>query len=222
MEKAIKRLFNRLHIKGSDLIMVKSTESVSPLFIKSLYDFLEKYFAEGTVSVIDDCQFNTHVLTKDKMVPINNQERFVLSSGKMMQLLTLDPKSRFVSHPSLMIGSIGKYANYLARPHDLDFPYGKHSVFQDFYDLDGYLLVVGAKHTMYEAKYALNNHDPIIFKNASYQNGSVVEYLDFSCDYDALHTLIFSNGIFLYEVVDEVVIYAVSYRDYINYIEERL
>ena len=222
MEKAMKRLFNRLHIKGTDMLMVKSSDEMSPLFIKSLYDVLGDFFTDGTVAVIDDCQFNTHVLTKDKMVAVNNQERFVLSSGKMMQLLTLDQGSRFVSHPSLMIGAIGKYANYLSRPLSLDFPYGEHSVFKDFYDLDAYLLVVGAKHTMYEAKYALKDHDPVVFKNASYQSGQIVQYLDFACDYDALHTLIFSNGIFLYEVVDDVVIYAVSYRDYIDYIKARL
>ena len=222
MDKTLKRLFNRLHIKSEDTIMIKSSDEVSPVFIKRFYDSVSQYFSDGTVAIIDDCQFNTRVLTKANLGTLRNQERFVLSSGKMMQLLTLDQNSRFVNHPSLMIGVLGKYANYLSRPFELDFPYGKESVFKDFYDLDSYLLIVGAHHTMHEAKYALNSQDNVIFKNASYKNGAVVTYLDFECDFDALHTTVFSNGIFLYEVFDDVVIYAVSYKEYIQYIQERL
>lgn len=223
MLKTLDNLFKRIHLQRDDVLLVRTHDDLEPQFIKVFYDYVRMYLKDGTLAILGDCELNTQAHQHPYLKQINTQERLILSSPKMLQILGMDKQSYFVYHPSIMMGSVGKYAKYLSRAMTVDFPYGQESVFQELYDLDAKLIFIDANHTLYEAKYALSeDQDKVIFKNASVMQGEIVDYLDFQCDYDLLHQLVFSNGLLLYEEVDGHIVYGCSYREYIDYLRAKI
>lgn len=220
----IEKLLKRLKVRKDEVVLVRSHDSVGAKRNKEYLDTLLNHLQEsGTLCLLDDCEFNTRVQEGNVVASITNQERFVLSSNKMLQLLTLRRDCHYADHPALMFASVGKYAKYFARPKALDFPFGEGSIFEDLYELNAVVLFVSAKQIPFEGKYAYSKSDErIILKNTSVLNDELNSYLDFDCDCEWLHAQIFGSGLMLFEIEDDEVIYGVRYRDYINLIEERL
>lgn len=221
---SIKKLFKRLNVRNDEVVLVRSHDSVGAEKNKQYFDELLLHLKDsGTLCLLDDCDFNTKVQEGDIVATVSNQERFVLSSNKMLQLLTLRRDCHYADHPALMFASVGKYAKYFARPKPLDFPYGESSIFEDLYEMDAVVIFVSAKQIPYEGKYAYSKNDGrVISKNTSVSDDDLVSYLDFEVDYDWLHAQIFGSGLMLFEIDGDEVIYGVRYRDYIRLIKERL
>lgn len=221
---AIKKLFKRLSVRDDEVILVRSHDSIGPKKNKQYLDQLLEILQDaGTLCLLDNCAFNTKVLKGDVVAKVTNQERFVLSSNKMLQLLTLRRDCHYADHPALMLASVGKYAKYFARSKALDFPYGESSVFEDLHEMNALVLFITAKHTPYEGKYAYSYWDQrVISKNTSVMDDHVISYLDFNYDPEWVHAQVFGSGLLLSEIDGEDVIYGVRYRDYIKLIKERL
>ena len=129
---AISKLLKRLNASHGEVILFRSNDCVGPEKTKVYLDGLTRRISQnGTLVLLGDCDLNTDAMNSTYLMQMSNQERFVLSSDKMMQLLTLRRDSNFAYHPALMLASIGKYAKLFSRPRELDFPFGDESVFSD-------------------------------------------------------------------------------------------
>ncbi len=223
MQEKLDNLFRRIALKDEDILLLRVHDNLEPSFIKSFYDYSYQRMGKGTIAILGDCDLNTQARSRPFLKDISTQERLILSAPKMLQILGMDPQSYFAYHPSIMMGAVGKYAKYLSRPTGIDFPYGSDSLFQDFYDFDAKLVFIDAKHTLYEAKHALAE-DPkkLVHKNASVMQGEIIDYLDYDCDFELLHSTLFSNGLLLYEEIAGHVVYGCSYREYIDYLRAKL
>lgn len=221
---AIKNILDRLEVRHDEVIIVRSHDSIGPKKNKQYLDVLLDHLKDsGTLCLLDDCEFNTNVKEGDIVATVRNQERFVLSSNKMLQLLTLRRDCHYADHPALMLASVGKYAKYFARSKPLDFPYGESSVFEDLYEMNAVVLFVTAKHVPYEGKFAFSKWDNrVLIKNTSVLDDELVSYLDFNCNLEWIHAQIFGSGLLLSEIDEEEVVYGVRYRDYIEEITKRL
>lgn len=219
----VEKLLKRLEVEKDGLVLVHESDGFDPFYSKIILDGIQSHMKDGTVCVFGDCEFNSDVLVKDMVPYISNQERLVLSSGKMMQLMTLQQECIYVTHPSLMIATAGKFSRYFGRPTEMDFPYGAHSVFTDFYDLNATLILVGDVLELFEAKFAyatLDHH--VIRKTACLKDKSVMTYLDIVPNYTRIHDLVFNSKLLLYEQLDGQYIYGIKYRDFIDYLKEVL
>ena len=221
---AIKKLLDRLNVRDDEVLLVRSHDSIGPEKNKQYLDeLLERLKDSGTLCLLGDCNFNTSVQEGDVVATVSNQERFVLSSNKMLQLLTLRRDCHYADHPALMLASVGKYAKYFARAKSMDFPYGETSVFEDLHEMNAIILFVTAKHVPFEGKYAYSKWDErVIIKNTSVLDDQLISYLDFRCDFDWVHAQVFGSGLMLSEIDGDDVIYGVRYRDYVKLINERL
>lgn len=221
---AISKLLKRLNASHGEVILFRSNDCVGPEKTKVYLDgLIRRISQDGTLVLLGDCDLNTDAMNSTYLMQMSNQERFVLSSDKMMQLLTLRRDSNFAYHPALMLASIGKYAKLFSRPRELDFPFGDESVFSDLYDLNALILFVSAKHVPFEAKFALSALDnKVIVKNSSVLDEDIVSYLDVDCDYEYLHGLVFGSGRMLYEMDGDTIIYGIRYREYIDLIREEM
>lgn len=213
-------LLNRLGVVSDSLILVHESETVSKLTSRDYLSFLQSRVDQGTLAIMGDCLLNTQAASKD---PLTTQERLVLSSGPMLQLLTLQSECFYVAHPALMIASVGKYARYLARSRDLDFPYGSDSVFNDLYGMNAVILFIGDNHKVPEMKYALSKIDKgLIAKEVSFSGKDLVTYLDLDFDFQALTKELFQSGLLLSEETEEGKIYGIHYKDLFVYLNEKL
>ncbi|CAM3615434.1 AAC(3) family N-acetyltransferase [Erysipelothrix urinaevulpis] len=221
---AIDKLLKRLNHRHDDLVMIRTNECLDAKTSKLYLDILlEKTNNEGTLVMLGDCEFNTSAEGDDFLMALQPQERFILSSTKMMQLASLKHESQFAYHPGISLLSLGKYAKLFSRPQSLDFPYGEESVFSDLYDLNAVIIFVSAKHIPFEAKYALHDLDEkVIIKNTSAIEGELIPYLDYEVNWKLLHGIVFGSGLMLYEIEDDLIIYGVRYKDYIDYIKKRI
>lgn len=221
---AIKKLLDRLNVRDDEVLLVRSHDSIGPEKNKQYLDELLKRLKDsGTLCLLDDCNFNTNVQPGDVVATVSNQERFVLSSNKMLQLLTLRRDCHYADHPALMLASVGKYAKYFARSKALDFPYGESSVFEDLHEMNAIILFVTAKHVPFEGKYAYSKWDDrVIAKNTSVLDDQLISYLDFDCDFNWIHAQVFGSGLMLSEIDGDDVLYGVRYRDYVKLISDRL
>ncbi len=217
------KLLKRLEVQKDGLVLVHESDGFDPFYSKIILDSIQSHMKDGTVCVFGDCEFNSDVLVKDMVPYISNQERLVLSSGKMMQLMTLQQECIYVTHPSLMIATAGKFSRYFGRPTEIDFPYGEHSVFTDFYDLNATLILVGDITELFEAKFAYaSSNQRVIRKTGCLKDKTVVSYLDIVPNYSLIHDLVFNSKLLLSEQLDGQRVYGVKYRDFIDYLKEVL
>lgn len=215
----LERLLKRLGVASDSVVLVHEAESISKLRSRHYLTALQDIVNEGTVSILGDCRLNTSVSSKEGL---STQERLVLSSGPMLQLMTLQENCFYVSHPSLMIASVGKYARYLARHRNLDFPYGKDSVFNDFYGMNTVVLFIGDVHDLVEAKYAFSQSaDALIRKDMSNSGSDVVGYLDIDVDVAKISSKIFNSNLLISEVFADHTLYGVDFKSYMEFIRAR-
>lgn len=213
----LKRLLDRLEVTDDSVVLVHESEMISKLVSRLYLSTLQEVVDEGTISILGDCRLNTGSSSQEKF---STQERLVLSSGPMLQLMTLQDDCFYVSHPSLMLASVGKYARYLARHREIDFPYGKDSVFDDFYGMNTIVLFIGNKHELVEIKYAYSKRDDaLIRKDISYLGSQLVNYLDIEVEIEKISEKIFSSDLLLSEDLGDHVLYGINFKTLIGLIE---
>lgn len=217
---SVVRLLKRLNVSRESVIVVHESDEVSKMVSRDYLAVFQDVVKDGTVSVMGDCTINTQAMSTQSLT---TQERLVLSSGPMLQLLTLQEECYYVSHPSLMIASVGKYARYLARSHDLDFPFGPDSVFNDFYGMDAILVFIGENHDLVESKYALSQTDAaLIRKNVTSVGNETLPYLDYAVDLSRAQEVLFNSDLLLSESMGNHRLYGVSYKKYIEHLRSSL
>lgn len=212
----LQRLLNRLGVVKDSVILVHESDSISKLVSREYLASLQALVSEGTISILGDCTLNTGALLRDSL---STQERLVLSSGPMLQLLTLQQDCFYVAHPALMIASVGKYARYLARACDLDFPYGVDSVFNDFFGMNTIVLFIGDKHEIVEAKYVYaKRDDALICKDVSDSGSEMVSYLDVDVDFTQVSSQLVSSGLLISEDMGDHILYGIDFKELIRYL----
>ncbi|MEG0727218.1 MAG: AAC(3) family N-acetyltransferase [Erysipelothrix sp.] len=219
LELNIKKILKRLDVDRDGTLLIHEGENVLSHYSRSYLDIFLKMMPEGTVSIMGDCNFNQSIHSVEESPFLNNQERIVLSAGKMLQLMTLKDDCYFVNHPSLMMASIGHYSRFFSRPFELDFPYGPESLFNDLYDLNATILIIGKTHSIYEAKYSFASSQTVsICKNTCLQDQTLKKYLDYDINLEHLTKQIWESPLMLYEEMDGHRIYGISYRKMIDYL----
>lgn len=216
---ALEQLLKRLHIEKDGLVIIQEPAKLSPDAKRKLLLGTQSYLDQGTVGVLADCRLNVDVLAKGFDPALSNQERLILGSGHLLQLLTLQPACRYTNHPSLMFGSVGKYSDFLSRFSSLDFPYGNPSIFQDFYELNAVFLVDDPTEAVFAAyPYIVGRFtDPIIRKNTSFFDYEVLSFLDYDVADKQLGDFNGLKELFLSEYIDDKhKVYAVSFRELVD------
>lgn len=217
LKDAMKKLLKRLDVFEDSVLVLHESDVLPASRIKTYLASAQAQVPQGTVCVISDCAFNSDVALDDAMTDMSNQERLVLASGKLLQLLTLNNQCIYASHPALMFGSIGKYSRYFARHNQLDFPYGPVSVFQDLYDLDAVILCIGTGTHFYETKFAYSKRDDVVIR----KNTTCFDYqLESYLDYDAAEIDPFAaeplRSLFLYETFAGYTLYGIHFQELID------
>lgn len=214
----IKKLMHRLGVSSDGVVLVHEHNSVQPRIVKFIYNRLKEATSLGTLCIFGSHQINSKVEGDTTLLGLSNQERILLASDKLLQLLVLEEETAFASHPSLMIGSIGKYSKFFARTSELDFPYGETSIFADFYDLNACVLFVHEGTEVPEACYASAiNSRGVISRNTCIKDNDIVSYLDYECDEEAVVNALFASDLLLSETIQGVSIYGIRYRELIEF-----
>ncbi|WP_159640953.1 AAC(3) family N-acetyltransferase [Erysipelothrix anatis] len=215
----IQSLLKRLDVPSDGVLIIHENSNVPALVSKYVLDMLLKNIEDRTVSIIGDNTFNNNVSQKVLKPLVTTQERIILSSGRMLQLMLLKDETTFAHHPSLMIGHIGKYAKFFARHVKVDYPYGDKSIFQDMYELNATILFLGEPAHVPEAKLAYA-HDTTksIKRNTAIKDGEMISFLDIDIDETPLLSKIVNSNILLFEEIEGVKIYGISYRMLVDFI----
>lgn len=215
--QALEQIYQDFNIQSDSVVLVHEYDLMPPLAVKNLYDQLNHKLTKGTLGVFGNETLNEHVALHETLKTLTTQERMVLGSGPLLQLLTLDTDCRFASHPTHLIGFKGKYAPYLSRKFDYDFPYGPISIYNDLYGMDATVIHLGKKSHAPELKHVYSKRqDAVIQKNTLLQRGETVGYLDYDADMDALcHSLSLLDIVKVYEW-HHLKVYVYSYQAVID------
>ncbi|QIK69917.1 AAC(3) family N-acetyltransferase [Erysipelothrix sp. HDW6C] len=222
IDVSVRKLMKRLDVSPEGVVLLHENDKTAPYNSKRFLEAFKDYLKPGTLSIFGDVAFNTNVVAKDALPQLNNQERLVLSSGKMLQLLVLDAQTTFAHHPSLMLGSVGKFSKFLARHVTLDFPYGEKSIFNDLYELNAVVVFVGEPQDVPELHYvATTMRAPIIKKNTCYRDHEIKSYLDYDIDSDRIVAALLKSNVLLYETVGDSRIYGITFHDLIQFAQKQ-
>ena len=194
MTQWVDDFFEDLQIGEDGVVMIHDEGAFDALSMRVFLKELSTRLKQGTIGVFGDHTLNDHVASNENLESLTTQERMVLGSGVLLQLLTLDKMSSFASHPSHLIGFKGKYAPYLSRQLDLDFPYGAVSIYNDLYGMDAFIIHLGDIKSIPECFHAYSKReDAVIQKNTALKRGEIVSFLDYDINepklIDALHHL---------------------------------
>ena len=223
IQEPIKTILNKLNFTSDSVILLHESNDFSHKELKLAFDYLSDFTPTASLVVMGDCNFNVDALSEKMRSDISSQERMVMSSGLILQLLTLKEQSDFVSHPSLMIGSLGKYSKYLARKQPLDFPYGEQSAFNDLYNLDAIVLFLGDSLNVYEGIHAYSKiTDFVIRKNSCIYKNDMESYLDYQVDLNGINDLLYTSGLCVSETFGNSKIHGIRYQDMIDYLKMHL
>ena len=183
METILNDIVNDFQLSPTGVILLRDYELMAPLNVKHLCQNLNEY----TIGVFGDESLNQHVGLNQDLQTLSMQERMVLGSGVLLQLMTLDQDTHFASHPAHLIGFKGKYAPYLTRSFEMDYPYGPISIFNDLYGMDALVIHLGPIINISELHhvYAKRN-DAVIQKNTVVKKGEVIGFLDYDVDDGAI------------------------------------
>ena len=223
IQEHIQSILNKLNFTSDSVILLHESNDFSHKELKLVFDYFSSYTPESSLVVMGDCNFNVDALSEKMLSEISSQERMVMSSGLILQLLTLKEQSDFVSHPSLMIGSLGKYSKYLARKQPLDFPYGEQSTFNDLYNLDTIVLFLGENLSVFEGIHAYSKtSDYVIRKNSCVYKNAMESYLDYQVDLGRINELLYNSGLCVSESYGNSKIYGIRYQEMIDYLKMHL
>lgn len=215
--KDVANLFNKHSILNEDVVLVHDYGYLDSVSTSDLYRWLSEYLNKGTLGVFGNEALNEHVGLNQSLQHLSTQERMVLGSGNLLQLLTLDKECRYASHPAQLIGFKGKYAPYLSRSFDLDFPYGPISIYNDLYGMDAFVIHIGECTHLPELRHALSKRvDAVIQKNTLMQRGEEKSYLDYDVDFHALKEALFRSGLVHRVKLGDVEFYLYRYQEVID------
>lgn len=210
-------LMTQFKVDGEGVLLIHEYPGMNHLSGFVLYQELSTLMNPGTLGIFGDVSLNEHVASHPFLKSLSTQERMVLGSGVQLQLLTLDARSKFAAHPSHLLGFKGKYANYLARSLDLDYPYGPVSIYNDLYDMDAIILHLGVLESVPELRHVFaKRKDAIIQKNTAQVQGRVVEFLDYDCDDQILKEKLIESGLVHEFEYQGTKIYAYAYQEVID------
>lgn len=214
----IQNLISRLQGEPDGVIVVYENDNVGIFEIKYVYDLLLKSTELGTLVINGDYRLNQDVSLRRGNRNLTNQQRVVIASNKLLQLLLLENDVNFVNHPGFVMGSKGKFSRFFSRKADLDFPYGATSVFNDIYELNAIILFVG-KPVLVDAMKLVGSkmESPIIRKNTSFVDGEMVSYLDYHFDLASITNSLLESNILLSEKIGDINIYGIRYHDLIDF-----
>ncbi len=216
---AVSDLLKQFNKSDDAVVMLHESEAFSKMHARDFLLGLRLELSRGTLAIMGDCLINTGV-TQKGVQAMSNQERLVLSSGTMLQLLTLDQDCHFGAHPSLMFGIVGKYAQYLSRNYSLDFPYGSESLFNDLYSMDALVIFMGDSIDCVEAKYVQSKRsDASIIKNTSHQRSTTVSYLDYDFNFDVAQEKLLRADFIRSTELGPYTLKAMLYQDMIDYLK---
>lgn len=185
IDTLLKQILNDFQVETNGVVLVHDYHHLSPLDTKYVYDGLLENISEGTLGVFGNESLNEHVALNPELKELTTQERMVLGSGSLLQLLTLDEATRYASHPSHLIGFKGRYAPYLSRGFDFDFPYGPVSIYNDLYGMDALVIHLGSLTHVPELKHVYSKRDDaIIQKNTALSRGEQLAFLDYDINMD--------------------------------------
>lgn len=223
IQNHIQSILTKLNFASDSVVLLHESNDFSHKDLKLAYDYISDFTPEVSLVVMGDCSFNVDALSEKMLSDISSQERMVMSSGLILQLLTLNDQSDFVSHPSLMVGALGKYSKYLARKQPLDFPYGEQSTFNDLYNLDAIVLFLGDNLSVYEGVYAYSKtSDYVIRKNSCVYKGDMESYLDYQINLDHINKLLYNSGLCVSEAFGDSNIYGIRYQEMVDYLKMHL
>ena len=223
IQESIKSILMKLNFTSDSVILLHESNDFSHKELKLAFDYLSSFTPEASLVVMGDCNFNVDALSEKMLAAITPQERMVMSSGLILQLLTLKEHSDFVSHPSLMMGALGKYSKYLARKQPLDFPYGEQSSFNDLYNLDAIVLFLGDNLNAYEGVHAYSKvPEYVIRKNSCVYKNDTESYLDYQVDLKHINELLFNSGLCVCVSFGNSKIYGIRYQEMIDYLKMHL
>ena len=213
----LERFLDQYEVAEDGVVLVHDNGQMDPILVKSLYDALSLELQMGTIGVFGDHNLNEHVGLSEDLKNLTTQERMVLGSGVLLQLLTLNQESSFAYHPSHLIGFKGKYAPYLSRNFELDFPYGPVSIYNDLYGMDALVIHLGPITAIPEARYAFSKRkDAIIQKNTAIQQGQLISFLDYDVDEEVLTQAIYDTGLVHTHDCFGVEVHVYRYQDLID------
>lgn len=219
----IENLVRRLHGNQESVLMLYECEPMAVYDVQSVYDYLIEASGAGTLAIAGDYRLNQQVLVREHLKHFTNQQRLVIASQKLLQLLMLESEVQFAKHPGIVLGSIGKYARFFARETALDFPYGPTSIFKDIYDLNAVVLFVGKPRQVDCIKLVASfMKEPIIGKNTSLKDGDVVSYLDYEVSSEALTEFAVRSNRLLSETIGDTVVYGIRYHDLISLVQKQV
>lgn len=214
----IQNLINRLQAESDSVVVVYENDNVDVFDVKYVYDLLLKATQLGTLVINGDYRLNQDVSIRRGNRNLSNQQRVVIASNKLLQLLLLEHDVNFVNHPGFVIGTKGKFSRFFSRKMDLDFPYGGTSVFNDIYDLNAIILFVGKPYLVDAMKLAGSKMEsPIIRKNTSFIDGEMISYLDYHLDLSYMTDALLESNVLLNEQIGETYIYGIRYHDLIDF-----
>lgn len=214
---SIKKLMHRLGVGAEGLVLVHEGSDISARDIKFIYNRMKQASKDGTLCIFGSHKLNAKIEGDATLLTLTNQERILLASDKLLQLLVLEEDTVFASHPSLLIGSTGKYSKFFARTTELDYPYGPTSVFADFYDLNACVLFVGNVREIPEVRHAASLHKSVIMRNTCIKDGQVHSYLDYDCDTDFITEQLFKSNLLISESLNGLEIYGIRYRELMDF-----
>lgn len=219
----IHNLIERLQGSSDSVLLVYENNDTNIFDVKYIYDLLLKATVNGTLVISGDNRLNQNVFMRRGARTLSNQQRIVIASQKLLQLLLLEDNVHFAKHPGLVVGSLGKYSRFFARALEKDFPYGETSIYNDMYDLNTIVISIGKPIFMDCIKFACSKlENPIIKKNASFVEGEVAAYLDYHCDVESLTQRLLENDVIFHEKIGATTLYAGRYRDIISFAIESM
>lgn len=217
MENLVDLILSDFQIEVDGVILVHDYNLLHPLEASTLNRIFQDYLSEGTYGVFGDHTLNEHVGLNPVLQDLSTQERLVLGSGTLLQLLTLDADTHFASHPAHLIGFKGKYGPYLARSFDLDFPYGPVSIYNDLYGMGSVVIHFGDIQNIPELKHVYaKRSDAVIQKNTVLKQGEIKGYLDYDVDETILINALKDLDIIKSYLYEGVEIFAYDYAELID------
>lgn len=214
-ENKLNELLKRLKANARSVVVLNIAESVKKDEIKGILDYFMSYLKDGTLCVVGDCEFNTVHSNLKSLSSLSEKQRKYIYTPVELRLMGLYEGARFSNHPSVEIACAGKYAQFLVRHQSLDFPYGKRSIFADFYDLDAIYLSIGETDKPYPLKYDKDLDDKVVFRNQCLYDDKLYAYLDTEFDYEDASEKF--ESLSLFEEAN-IKIYGERYRYFIDHI----
>lgn len=204
-------------VSDDAVILVHDYNCLDALDSKLFYEEIKNQTVYGTLGIFGNEKLNDHVALREDLQSLSTQERMVLGSGVLLQLLTLDKDTVFASHPAHLIGFNGKYGPYLSRQFDLDYPYGPVSIYNDLYGMDALVIHLGHRTHLPELKYVYSKRkDVVIQKNTVKYQGSVVGYLDYDVDMNSLDQWFLESDLVKKYQYQEINVYVYRYQELID------